>query len=164
MPVMAWSIIDILQLLLAIVLGSLIGFERELRDKPAGVKTITAVTLCSVLLMQLSIKLPQTAGQAGAGDPTRLAAAVMTGIGFLGAGVILQRGAHIEGITTAAAIWTMAGVGLAIGSGYYLPAMLVVALMLIGFIADPLLDRFTTTVKRRLGLPNGEEEKKGDER
>jgi len=135
-----WGLIELGQLALALFLGLIIGFERELDDKPAGVKTITIVTLCSTLIMQLSYKLP--AVSAGLmGDPGRLAAAVVTGIGFLGAGVIIRTGQGVEGITTAATIWLMAGVGLAIGATYYLPAVIVAAIVYTLLLLDPVIDR-----------------------
>ena len=147
-----WGWIDLLQMLGAVVLGLIVGMEREMRDKPAGVKTLSTVTLCSVLLMQLSLRMPAGAGEGPGitGDPARLAAAVMTGIGFLGAGVIMQRERHVEGITTAATIWLMAGVGLAIGAGYYVPAVFAVLLVMLGFITDSIKDRLAARMKLRL--------------
>ncbi|MBN2081921.1 MgtC/SapB family protein [bacterium] len=148
MPELAWSWIDLAQLVLAVVLGCLIGYLRELAHKPAGITTITLVTLTATLIMQLSYKLPSSGGIVG--DPARLAAAVITGIGFLGAGVILRHGTHVQGITTAATIWLMAGVGLAIGAGYYIPAMVVVLLAWIGFLVDPYTQRFIEQRRKKL--------------
>jgi putative Mg2+ transporter-C (MgtC) family protein len=152
LPALAWSWLDLGQLGLALALGFLIGLEREINHKPAGVKTITLATLCGALLMQLGLKLT-AAGLAT--DPTRLAAAAVSGIGFLGAGVILRMGRHVEGITTAATIWLMTAVGLAVGAGYYVPAAVVVALTLLGFLADPWIDRCATywRQRRRGSLP-----------
>jgi putative Mg2+ transporter-C (MgtC) family protein len=143
---LAWSWTDLGQLLLAVACGFVIGLEREISHKPAGVKTITLATLCGALLMQLGFKLTE-AGMGG--DPARLAAAAVSGIGFLGAGVILRMGRHVEGITTAATIWLMTAVGLAVGAGYYVPALVVVGLTLLGFLADPWLDRFTRYWRQR---------------
>jgi len=137
---LSWTWVDLGQMVLAILLGFIIGFQREMKHKPAGVNTITIVTLTSTLVMQLSYKLPAL-GAGGTADPTRLAAAIITGIGFLGAGVILRTGMHVQGITTAATIWLMAGVGLAIGAKYYVPAIVVVVLTWLGFLLDPYIDR-----------------------
>jgi putative Mg2+ transporter-C (MgtC) family protein len=153
MEQLSWTWIDLGQLLLAILLGFIIGFQRELKHKPAGVNTITIVTLTSTLVMQLSYKLPAL-GAGGSPDPTRLAAAIITGIGFLGAGVILRTGMHVQGITTAATIWLMASVGLAIGATYYLPAIVVVALVWLGFLLDPWIDRLIER-RRRIQRPEG---------
>jgi putative Mg2+ transporter-C (MgtC) family protein len=146
MPALAWSWVDLGQLVLAVALGFVIGLEREVSHKPAGVKTITLATLCGALLMQLGLKM---AAAGLAGDASRLAAAAISGIGFLGAGVILRTGRHIEGITTAATIWLMTAVGLAIGASYYIPAVTVVVLTLLGFAANPWVDRFTSYWRQR---------------
>jgi putative Mg2+ transporter-C (MgtC) family protein len=153
MEQLSWTWIDLGQMLLAILLGFIVGFQREMKHKPAGVNTITIVTLTSTLVMQLSYKLPALGG-AGSPDPTRLAAAIITGIGFLGAGVILRTGMHVQGITTAATIWLMAGVGLAIGATYYVPAIVVVVLVWLGFLFDPYIDRLIESRRRRRG-PDG---------
>ena len=162
MPQLAWSWVDLGQLGLAVVLGFIIGLEREINHKPAGVKTIALATLAGALMMQLGVKLA-AAGMAG--DATRLAAAAVSGIGFLGAGVILRMGRHIEGITTAATIWLMTAVGLAIGAGYYIPAVAVVALTLLGFAVNPWVDQIATywRQRRRRELPGDEDEDDGFE-
>ncbi len=151
MEMLAYTWVDFAQMLLAVVAGFVIGFQREVRHKPAGVTTITIVTLTSTLVMQLSYKLPGL-GAAGAVDPTRMAAAVITGIGFLGAGVILRTGMHVQGITTAASIWFMAAAGLAIGAGYYAPAMVAVVLVWLGFAIDPWVARLVARRRRKLGV------------
>lgn len=138
-----WEWADLLKLLLASALGFIIGFERQALHKPAGITTITIVTLSSALLMELSYRLSQLGGSA-TNDPARLAAAVMTDIGFLGAGVILQAGGHVQGITTSAVIWLMAGVGLAIGAGYYVPALAAVGIVLASFWINPWTDRMVS--------------------
>ncbi|MGB9856777.1 MAG: MgtC/SapB family protein [Dictyoglomaceae bacterium] len=122
----------ILRLLLSIILGGLIGWEREKEEKPAGLRTHILVCLGSTLMMIVSAygfpgRYPS--------DPGRIAAQVITGIGFIGAGTILRTGITIKGLTTAASIWTVAGIGLAIGVGLYLPAifttLLVVATLML---------------------------------
>ncbi len=105
---------DFLRIGLAILVGGLIGAEREYREKAAGFRTITLITLGAALFTIFSIKI------GGDGNPDRIAANIVTGIGFLGAGAIL-RGEHgVTGITTAATIWMAAALGMGIGGGYYL--------------------------------------------
>jgi putative Mg2+ transporter-C (MgtC) family protein len=149
---LSWTWTDLGQMLLTILLGFVIGYQREMKHKPAGVTTITIVTLTSTLIMQLSYKLPAIS-QAGTADPTRLAAAVITGIGFLGAGVIMRTGMHVQGITTAATIWLMAGVGLAVGAKYYVPAIVAVGLTWLGFVLDPYIEQWVE--KRRQATRKG---------
>ncbi|MCX7846227.1 MAG: MgtC/SapB family protein [Dictyoglomaceae bacterium] len=110
----------ILRLLLSILLGGLIGWEREKEEKPAGLRTHILVSLGSTLIMIVSAY-----GFIGRypADPGRIAAQVITGIGFIGAGTILRTGVTIKGLTTAASIWTVSGIGLAVGIGLYLPAI-----------------------------------------
>ncbi|MEZ5338743.1 MAG: MgtC/SapB family protein [bacterium] len=138
------------QLVLAVVLGFLVGLEREVHDKPAGITTMGLVTLAGTLLCQLSQNISQLGG---GGDPTRIAAAVMTGIGFLGAGSILREGRHVEGVTTAATIWVMSAVGIAIGAGYYISAIGTVLLVLFGFWLKPYTDRLADFIRKRRGMP-----------
>lgn len=154
MEQLSWTLTDLAQIVLAVLLGFIVGFQREMKHKPAGVTTITIVTVASTLIMQLSYKLPAT-GPDGPADPARLAAAVITGIGFLGAGVILRTGVHIQGITTAATIWLMAGVGLAIGAAYYVPTLVVIALVLLGFAADPYIERVIEARSKSRRAKNG---------
>ncbi|MFC4777140.1 MgtC/SapB family protein [Paenibacillus sp. GCM10023252] len=114
-----WTIM--LRLLLAIILGGLIGFEREQSNHAAGLRTNILVCLGSCLLMQLSIYgFSDFVDEPNVRvDPARLAAAVITGIGFLGAGTILFTGKSITGLTTAASLWVVSAIGLAVGSGFY---------------------------------------------
>jgi putative Mg2+ transporter-C (MgtC) family protein len=137
-PEMQWGATEVMQLLVALATGVLIGLQREMHYKPAGVSTMSIVSVTSALLMQLSIKLGSSVN-----DPARLAAAVITGIGFLGAGVIIQTGREVHGITTAATIWLVSATGLAIGAGYYGPALIAVALAWLMLGLDPLIDRWT---------------------
>lgn len=139
------------QLGAAAFVGLLIGFQRELHFKPAGITTMTIVTLTSTLLMQLSIRLSQVSGGPPLADPARLAAAVITGIGFLGAGVIIQTGRQVHGITTASTIWLMTGIGLAIGAGYYMHALTAVLLTWLILAIDPLAEKLVAARRRRSG-------------
>lgn len=117
---------------LAALLGAIIGLEREFDNQPAGLRTNIILVLGSCLAMILSIQISQQfVSQGIQGDPARLAAQVVTGIGFLGAGAILHSGFNIKGLTTAATIWTMAIVGLAVGSGHLYEAILVTVLLVL---------------------------------
>ncbi len=116
-PLADMSVVDIhlqllLRLLIAMVLGSVVGYERERRGKPAGVRTHGMVSLGAALFAVLSIY-----GFGGRGDPARLAAQIVTGIGFVGAGAILHQRRSIQGLTTAASLWVTAALGLAVGVG-----------------------------------------------
>jgi putative Mg2+ transporter-C (MgtC) family protein len=107
------------KLLIAILAGGGIGLERELRGKPAGLRTNILICLGSALLMDLSMGLAFTHG----GDPGRIAAQVVTGIGFLGAGTILHTRGTITGLTSAATIWVVAAIGLTVGAGFHFEAL-----------------------------------------
>lgn len=108
----------ILRLLLSAAIGGLIGMEREANNRPAGFRTHILVTIGSALIMLISTQ--GFNGMEYRSDPARLAAQVVSGIGFLGAGTILRTGNDIKGLTTAASLWVCGGLGLAIGGGYYL--------------------------------------------
>lgn len=112
----------ILRLLVAAALGFIIGLQREWKEKPAGVRTLALISVGSALFAIIS-----EMGFIG-GDPSRIASGIVTGIGFLGAGAILHRQGGVEGLTTAAAIWATAGIGLAVGAGLYLIAIVVAAI------------------------------------
>jgi putative Mg2+ transporter-C (MgtC) family protein len=118
---MLTQIIDIfrlelmLQVGLATVLGGAIGLERELGGKPAGLRTNILICIGSVLYTHLSIAMV-----GGAADPTRVAGQIVTGVGFIGAGTILHARGAVVGLTSAATIWVVAAIGVALGSGYYL--------------------------------------------
>ena len=111
----------VVRLLASAVAGGIIGMEREAKNRPAGLKTHILVTLGSALIMLISMYGFTGMGNDGeGGEPARLAAQVVSGIGFLGAGTILRNGNSVYGLTTAASIWVCGGIGLAIGNGYYL--------------------------------------------
>lgn len=120
----------LIKLILAMSIGGIIGFERQSSKRPAGLKTHILVTLGSTLVMILSKE-----GFEG-GDPARLAAQVVSGVGFLGAGTILVRGKSVYGLTTAASLWICACIGLAIGIGFYTEA--VITLLVVLFSLGPL--------------------------
>ncbi len=118
------------QLFMAILLGGLIGFERELKGKPAGLRTTILICLGSTLFMMLSEKVAMMAGSPSA-DPTRIASGIVTGIGFLGAGSIFRSEGAIQGMTSAATIWVVGALGLAIGCGHYVLAVGVTLILLL---------------------------------
>ncbi|MGA9212689.1 MgtC/SapB family protein [Kaistella sp.] len=122
-----FELLDIYKAVISLIAGLILGFEREMKDKSAGLKTITVITLGSTLLSILSYKL------AGNGDPTRIASYIVSGIGFLGAGVIFKNGFNVYGLTTAGIIWIAAAVGMAIGFGaiYIAFTFLICALIII---------------------------------
>jgi putative Mg2+ transporter-C (MgtC) family protein len=125
-----------LKLLVAAVLGGIIGIEREMRDKPAGLRTNILICVGSTLFMSIS---------KGFGD-TRIGAQIITGIGFLGAGAVLHSHGVVFGLTTAATIWVVAGVGMALGSGMYAvavfaTAMTLVTLYFLSFVEDKIQGR-----------------------
>ena len=113
----------LLRLLSALAAGTLIGYERSFHGRPAGLRTHVLVCLTSALLMLVTVyedHWVRTNGESRL-DPTRMAQGIMTGIGFLGAGVIVKEGLNVRGLTTAASIWITAGIGVLAGVGLYLP-------------------------------------------
>jgi putative Mg2+ transporter-C (MgtC) family protein len=123
----------IIRLALSCFLGGLIGLERESLNRPAGLRTYTLVCMGAALVMMVSkFGFTDQAGwQSLALDPSRIAAQVVSGIGFLGAGTILREGPTIKGLTTAAGLWLVAGVGLAVGAGLYLAAAVTTGMALL---------------------------------
>jgi putative Mg2+ transporter-C (MgtC) family protein len=117
----------LLKFILAIALGGLIGLEREASQKPAGFRTNILVCLAATMMMTLATLLVGNK-TANADTLVRMAAGVITGIGFLGAGTIFQARGTIAGLTTASTLWVVAGLGLVIGAGYYVPAVIFTAL------------------------------------
>ncbi|ABR47450.1 MgtC/SapB transporter [Alkaliphilus metalliredigens QYMF] len=139
----------ILRLLLATVLGGIIGFEREMNNRPAGLRTHILVTLGSCLIMLISLYGFQGHGVNGAGgEPARLAAQVVSGIGFLGAGTILREGTNVRGLTTAASIWISGGIGLAVGVGFYLISIIATLLALFSLLGLGVLEKHMVRLKR----------------
>ena len=115
---------------LAVVLGGVIGLEREASDKPAGLRTNILICLGSTLMMILSIEVARHFAVTAA-DPGRIAQGVITGIGFLGAGTILHSRGGVTGLTTAATTWAVSGIGLALGAGFYALAAVTTLLILL---------------------------------
>jgi putative Mg2+ transporter-C (MgtC) family protein len=135
----------VLKLVLAILCGGAIGFERELSRKAAGLRTNVLICMGSALFMIVSRHI---GGGAPYTDPARLVAQVVTGIGFLGAGVILQARGSITGLTTAATIFIVAAVGVAIGDGMFAVAILSTTLIIIVLVALRRVERFVLRRQR----------------
>lgn len=150
-----------LRVLISLVLGGLIGLEREQNNHAAGLRTHILVCVGSSLIMLLSMYgfnefVDETNVRI---DPARLAANVITGIGFLGAGTIVFNGASISGLTTAASLWVVAGIGLAVGAGFYYPAILVTVVMFISlYILNKVEKKWIRSSKRthviRIEMPD----------
>jgi putative Mg2+ transporter-C (MgtC) family protein len=150
LPTLNWDE-ALLRLALAAALGGVIGIERELREREAGLRTHLLVSLGSALFTIVSaygFHAFLTSGEnVVRADPTRIAAQIVTGIGFLGAGAIIRQGLSVRGLTTAATLWVVAAVGMACGAGYYSAAVLSTALVLLALyplrvIAYRMLIRF----------------------
>jgi putative Mg2+ transporter-C (MgtC) family protein len=124
----------LVRLSFACALGAAIGFEREIRDREAGIRTHLLVSLGSALFTVVSAygfhEFLASGDNVVRADPSRIAAQIVTGIGFLGAGAIIREGLSVRGLTTAATLWVVAAIGMACGAGYYWPAVGATALTL----------------------------------
>ncbi len=144
----------LIRFLISFVLGTLVGLERETHNQPAGLRTHILISIGSTMVMLISIYIPQTFTEFQNGDPGRIAAQVVSGIGFLGAGAIMKFGANVKGLTTAASIWAMAAVGLAVGAGMYLVSLIGVAVVLFALTVMDLFEKwlFKERTLRRIEL------------
>lgn len=142
-----------LRLGLAVVIGGAVGFERESQNLPAGFRTHILVCVGATLIMMVSA-YGFTGPLAEMADPSRIAASVVTGIGFLGAGTILRQRGSIRGLTTAASLWAVSAIGLAVGIGFYLGSLLTTLIVLISLLVLGRLDRVFLSSRRvkRLSL------------
>lgn len=120
---------SVVRLLISFVIGAIIGIEREAHNQPAGLRTHILISIGATIVMLLSIYIPQTYPGFQNGDPGRIAAQVVSGIGFLGAGAIMRFGTDVKGLTTAASIWTIAALGLAVGAGMYIISLIGVSIV-----------------------------------
>lgn len=143
MPVM-------LKLLVAILCGGLIGVEREINDKPAGLRTNILICVGATIFMILSMEMPSLAGPGMIADPGRIGAQIVTGIGFLGAGAIIHSRASVHGLTTAATIWIVASIGMAVGIGMFAFSIMATAVILfvlvgLGYVERRIHGKLATT-------------------
>lgn len=158
-----------LHLVVALAAGGIIGIERSYHGRPAGFRTHALVCLASSMLMILTVYharwFDASFLERVAIDPTRMAQGIMTGIGFLGAGVIMREGLTVRGLTTAASIWVTAGIGVMIGIGFYFPAGIATAMTLIVLSVFRWIERrmpiefyanLTVAFTRSATLPEGE--------
>ena len=136
---------SIFKMLLSLALGGAIGYERKRKGQIAGVRTFALISMGATLAMILSIYVPQEYLGLKNGDPARIAAQVITGIGFLGAGAIIQMKGSVRGLTTAAGIWMAAAIGMSVGVGMYVIAVVSTLLILATLI---LFERY----ERRINL------------
>jgi putative Mg2+ transporter-C (MgtC) family protein len=165
LPSLSWDE-SLLRLALAAVLGGLIGVERELRDREAGLRTHLLVGLGSAAFTIVGAygfhDFLEAGGAVVRTDPTRIAAQIVTGIGFLGAGAIIRQGWSVRGLTTAATLWVVASVGMAAGAGYYSAAVITTGVVLVALwplriLAYRIVPRFRDAGGRLLvALPAGE--------
>ena len=139
---MNWDLEIVTRLLVATRLGGLVGLERERLNRAAGLRTHVLVSVGSALFTLLSLYAFREAGKVN--DPARVAAQIVSGIGFLGAGTIMKHGATVRGLTTAATLWVVAGIGTAAGAGFYLGALLTTAVVIAALV-------FLKAIERALG-------------
>lgn len=143
----------VLRVLLAAVLGGAVGYDRQVRQKPAGIRTHMLVAAGAALFFSAAVLILGDAAIADMrGDAVRVPAAIVTGVGFLGAGAILRYGERVRGLTTAAGIWVVAAIGLLSGAGFFIVAIggTIIALVVVNITA--LID------ERILGMRNGEQD------
>ena len=140
----------VIRLVVALVLGAVIGFERELSGKEAGFRTYALVSLGSALVMLVSIQMYEVYKHAATVDPSRIAAQVVSGIGFLGAGAIIRFGNQgiVRGLTTAAGIWVASGIGLACGLGVFDAAIVTTFLTLVALLVMGQINRIIEKRKK----------------
>ena len=154
----------LVKLLVAAALGAVVGAEREVSGKPAGLRTTILICVGSALFTHLSVSIGEigkaTTGQPY-GDVTRIAAQIVAGIGFLGAGAILHAGGSVLGLTTAATIWAVAAIGMAAGAGEFMEAASATALVTLVLVALRPAERRLLSVRRKVSAtmrvsPNAE--------
>ncbi len=164
-PSLTWEE-ELVRVAVAAALGGAVGLERELREREAGFRTHMLVSVGSALFTLVSAygfhEFLVGGGNVIRADPTRIAAQIVTGIGFLGAGAIIRQGFSVRGLTTAATLWVVAAIGMASGAGYYSAAVITTALVLISLwplriLAFRTMRRFRPETERLVAqLPAGE--------
>jgi putative Mg2+ transporter-C (MgtC) family protein len=147
------STVMALRILGALVIGALIGLERSFHGRPAGFRTHALVCVASAVLMLVTVYqnewMTQVTIDAIRTDPTRMAQGIMTGIGFLGAGVIFKEGLTVRGLTTAASIWVTASIGILVGVGFWFPALLGAVCTLMVLIGDGNIVEYRMVIRSR---------------
>ena len=131
-------------LLIAFICGGIVGLDRQLRGKPVGLRPCMIVVLTTTLLVDIG-----NVATEGAGDPSRMMSAIVTGVGFLGGGVILSHGGEVRGITTAALIWALAAVGIVIGLGFGLTALAFTLIIKAMMLSVDLIEYLFPDLRRR---------------
>lgn len=131
----------VIRLIVSFFMGGLVGYERQSRNKSAGLRTHILVCLGSSLIMILSVNIYASVQGLTNADPARLAAQVISGIGFLGAGTIMKEGATVRGLTTAASLWVVSAIGLAIGFGYFFSAIVCTIMVVFALTLLPRCER-----------------------
>ena len=124
----------IVRLIVAIILAGAIGYEREYRHKPSGMRTNMLVGLGTALITIVSLEIVRQEGATSATDISRIISSVLPGIGFIGAGMIIQSRGHVQGLTTAASLWLVAGIGITVGMGMFALATVATVLGLIALV------------------------------
>lgn len=142
----------LLKVVVSFFCGIVLGIERRTRQQFIGLRTLILICVSSCLLMQISLYIA-TLSQ-GRGDPGRIAAQVVSGIGFIGAGAILHQGLNIKGLTSAAIIWTAAALGLAIGAGYLVPSVIILVVIILSLVIIEKIEEkvFPTDTIKKLNL------------
>jgi putative Mg2+ transporter-C (MgtC) family protein len=141
-----------LRLGISFVLSFIIGFERERSGQPAGLRTHVLISIGSTMFMILSLAIPKLFSGRIQSDPTRIAAQIVTGIGFLGAGAIIKIGINVKGLTTAANIWVVSAIGMTAGAGLYIASFIISAITLITLVLLNKLEKKLITGRRHKKL------------
>lgn len=150
----------IFRLIISVILSGFIGLERQVHRRTAGLRTHILVCLGATLIMLTSLYLFDIYNELASLDPARIAAGVITGIGFLGAGAIMREKAGIKGLTTAASLWVVVGIGLAVGCGFYTGAIFTTLLTLVVLF---FLRYAESKVFDKIGSSTRQEKRKGGE-
>lgn len=131
-----------IRIILSLVAGCVLGLERKSRQQVLGMRTLVLISESATLLTILSFYIIEVYGH-GSGDPSRVAAQIVSGCGFLGGGAIMRQGLNIKGLTSAAIIWAAAAIGIGIGAGLYIPSFMVLAVVVVGLLLlEKVEDRF----------------------
>mgnify|MGYP001096286502 FL=1 len=124
----------LMRIICSFLAGAILGIERKMRQQTVGIRTLVLICVSSCLLMILSVFVSTNLAPEGKGDPARIAAQVVSGIGFLGGGAILRQGLNVKGLTSSAIIWVSAALGLAIGAGMVIPAMMTLFICVVALV------------------------------